>query len=132
MSYAIHIPSSGGKAGYGRNKTSAVQVRNFGRIVKQFRFVAGDVASKRRANLRAEDWVSKQREENMTNYTKNVVRKIRVAVSKRETFIMTYSELERTALSPTEDSSTTIDRLAKAAKCDWLTKDGEVRFFEGN
>lgn len=36
--FEIHLPTSGGKAGSGRNKTSSFQVRRAGVIVKQFRF----------------------------------------------------------------------------------------------
>lgn len=47
--YEIHVPSSGGKAGKGRNKTSTIQVRKDNLIVKQFRFVVGNVESKKKA-----------------------------------------------------------------------------------
>lgn len=42
--YTIHWPSTGGKAGKGRNRTSSVQVRdkNSNCIVKQFRFIVGN------------------------------------------------------------------------------------------
>lgn len=36
--YEIHIPTSGGKAGKGFNKTSSLQVRKNSCIVKTFRF----------------------------------------------------------------------------------------------
>lgn len=47
--YEIHVPTSGGKAGKGRNATSTVQLRKDNCIVKQFRFRMGglDPASTR-------------------------------------------------------------------------------------
>lgn len=36
--HTLYIPSSGGKAGKGYNKTSHVQIRRGGMILKQFRF----------------------------------------------------------------------------------------------
>jgi hypothetical protein len=38
----LHIPTSGGKAGKGHNKTGSVQVRKGGQILKQFRFRVDD------------------------------------------------------------------------------------------
>lgn len=39
--YKFFLPSSGGKAGYGMNKTSSLQIRNGNQIVKQIRFKVG-------------------------------------------------------------------------------------------
>lgn len=56
--YALKFArNTGGKAGKGRNKTSTVQVvQRVGegyRVLKQFRFRVGDIASQRRAVDRA-------------------------------------------------------------------------------
>ena len=40
--YEVHLPTSGGKAGKGCQKTSSIQVRRNNLIVKQFRFVISD------------------------------------------------------------------------------------------
>lgn len=39
--YVICMPTSGGKAGKGCNKTTSLQIRNGNVIVKQFRFKVG-------------------------------------------------------------------------------------------
>jgi hypothetical protein len=43
----LHLPTTGGKAGRGQNKTSTFQLRRGSQIVKQFRFTVGDAASRR-------------------------------------------------------------------------------------
>lgn len=40
--YELHQPESGGKAGYGKNVTSAIQVRKDNCIVKRFRYRISD------------------------------------------------------------------------------------------
>jgi hypothetical protein len=55
--YTVHLPTSGGKAGKGRNKTSAIQVRKDGCVVRQFRFNTDDRASYRLAMQRANAYV---------------------------------------------------------------------------
>lgn len=52
----LRLPSSGGKAGKHRNRTSNVQVRQDGCLVRQFRFEVDDVASYRAALKRAVDY----------------------------------------------------------------------------
>lgn len=43
--YTLYVPTSGGKAGKGNNKTGSLQIRNGNFIVKQIRFKVGaDVA----------------------------------------------------------------------------------------
>lgn len=54
--YIIRLPTSGGKAGKGRNRTSTVQVRKYGFLKAQFRFLVDDVASYRAAMRKAEDF----------------------------------------------------------------------------
>lgn len=49
----IHIPTSGGKAGKGYNKTSTIQVWQGSQIVKQIRFTVLDEASRKRAYEKA-------------------------------------------------------------------------------
>lgn len=51
--YTIRTPDTGGKAGYGRNKTSTVQVLYDRTLEKQIRFTVGDKESLRRATLKA-------------------------------------------------------------------------------
>lgn len=53
--FEVHLPTSGGKAGTGFNKTSTIQVRKNSMIVKQFRFYMADNESQRNAlrNARA-------------------------------------------------------------------------------
>lgn len=52
--FEIHVPTSGGKAGKGKNVTGSVQVRCRSQIVKQFRFDALSIYSKRYAIVRAQ------------------------------------------------------------------------------
>lgn len=40
--YKLYLPTSGGKAGEGRNKTSTLQIRNGNEIIKQIRFKVED------------------------------------------------------------------------------------------
>lgn len=47
------IPTSGGKAGKGHNKTSGVQVLRDGLLIKNFRFTVGDDESRDNALLKA-------------------------------------------------------------------------------
>jgi hypothetical protein len=44
--YQLYAPESGGKAGKGGNISTSLQVRQFGLIVKQFRFVLSDAGSR--------------------------------------------------------------------------------------
>lgn len=44
--FEFHIPTSGGKAGRGHNRTSTLQIRRDGCIKKQFRFVVADLSSR--------------------------------------------------------------------------------------
>jgi hypothetical protein len=54
--FELHVPTSGGKAGAGRNLTSNVQVRKNCMIVKQFRFRTNDDASYVHAKFLAKDY----------------------------------------------------------------------------
>ena len=56
--YEIHLPTSGGKAGWGRNVTSTIQVRNGTSIVKQFRFTVADDLSVAKAKTSARLWIN--------------------------------------------------------------------------
>lgn len=40
--YKLYLPVSGGKAGYGRNKTTSLQIRNGNQIIKTIRFNVED------------------------------------------------------------------------------------------
>ena len=57
--FEFHVPTSGGKAGYGCNKTSTVQVRKGGYLLKQFRFEMASrdsrLAAMRKARAYAKD-----------------------------------------------------------------------------
>lgn len=55
--YQFYVPTTGGKAGKGRNKTGTVQVRKDGFIKKQFRFKTNDRASSAKAFKKARDWM---------------------------------------------------------------------------
>lgn len=55
--FEIHLPTSGGKAGFGLNKTGSIQVRRDGFIVKQFRFDARNALSRRDAMKKAQRWI---------------------------------------------------------------------------
>ena len=59
--FVLHIPLSGGKAGKGRNVTGSVQVREGGRIVKQFRFRSAEAKSRRSAMQKARLWCDTKR-----------------------------------------------------------------------
>lgn len=39
--YKLFLPTSGGKAGKGKNKTTSLQIRNGNMVVAQFRFKTG-------------------------------------------------------------------------------------------
>lgn len=54
----IRIPTSGGKAGKGHNKTSTVQVMDGNMLVKQFRFKVGDSESYRKAREKAKLFIN--------------------------------------------------------------------------
>lgn len=56
--YEIHVPTSGGKAGFGCNVTSTIQVRKDGCICKQFRFTIADNESRDRAIAKAKGFVN--------------------------------------------------------------------------
>lgn len=58
--YEFHLPTSGGKAGTGFQKTSTIQIRKGGIIIKQIRFVIGDPAKRREAVAKAKDFVNAQ------------------------------------------------------------------------
>ena len=51
----IVMPTSGGKAGKGCNKTSSLQVRKDNMIVKQFRFTVNDPVSRKKAMDKARE-----------------------------------------------------------------------------
>lgn len=51
--YQSHIPTTGGKAGLGKNRTSSIQLREGNRIVKQFRFKTDDNESFKAAARKA-------------------------------------------------------------------------------
>jgi hypothetical protein len=51
--YEFHVPTSGGKAGKGCNRTSTIQLRMGNRIIKQFRFTLDDPASRTKAIRKA-------------------------------------------------------------------------------
>ncbi len=58
--YSIHVPTSGGKAGKGRNRTSTIQIckTDGGRvIVKQIRFVLYEPDSRINAMQKAKDFI---------------------------------------------------------------------------
>ena len=56
--YECHLPTSGGKAGKGHQKTSTIQVRKDNRIVKQFRFTIDDNESRKAAVAKAKEFAS--------------------------------------------------------------------------
>jgi hypothetical protein len=55
--YEVHLPTSGGKAGKGLNRTSTLQVRRDGSILKQFRFAVADFESRKIAVQKAKDFI---------------------------------------------------------------------------
>lgn len=59
--YEVHLPTSGGKAGKGCNKTSTIQVRRGGCIQKQFRWTLGIAFDRQRAIEKAKAWIAIQR-----------------------------------------------------------------------
>lgn len=67
MQYEIAESNShGGKAGYGRNKTATIQVREPIRpgeylLKAQFRYTVGDLKSHRKAHKQAEKWIARKR-----------------------------------------------------------------------
>lgn len=54
--HEFHLPTSGGKAGKGRNRTSTIQVRRGGVIVKQYRFPMDNEEKRKKAIQRAKDF----------------------------------------------------------------------------
>ena len=54
------MPTSGGKAGKGRNKTGTIQVRKWGMIAKQFRYKVGDENSRLAAIFKAKSFCEKK------------------------------------------------------------------------
>lgn len=58
--FEFRVPTSGGKAGKGFNKTSSLQVLRGNLMVRQFRFVVGDAASRKAAIEKARQFVSEQ------------------------------------------------------------------------
>jgi len=56
--YEFHLPTSGGKAGKGHQKTSTIQVRKANCIVKQFRFYVDDTESMKVAVGKAKEFAS--------------------------------------------------------------------------
>jgi hypothetical protein len=56
--YEFHLPTSGGKAGKGQQKTSTIQVRKDNVIVRQFRFDVDSVESRRVAVRKAKAFAS--------------------------------------------------------------------------
>lgn len=54
--YEFHLPTSGGKAGKGKQKTSTIQVRKDNIVVKQFRFVVDSVKSMKTAVAKAKEF----------------------------------------------------------------------------
>ena len=69
--YGLYVPTSGGKAGTGLNKTSSLQVRAGGCIVKQFRFTVLSPASRAKAVSKAREYALSQPSE----YSPRQVRK---------------------------------------------------------
>lgn len=55
--YIARVPTTGGKAGKGLAVTGTVQVLRNGQIVKQFRFVWEDEASRKAAARKARDFM---------------------------------------------------------------------------
>jgi hypothetical protein len=56
--YEFHLPTSGGKAGKGNQKTSTIQVWKDNQIVKQFRFTINDNESRKAAVAKAKAFAS--------------------------------------------------------------------------
>jgi hypothetical protein len=54
--YALHVPTSGGKAGKNCNKTSTVQLRLEDCVKKQFRFTVNDKESFKKAVAKAKKY----------------------------------------------------------------------------
>jgi hypothetical protein len=57
--FEVHLPTSGGKAGKGRQVTSSLQVRRGGAIVAQFRFRVSDPDSRKGAVAKARAFIEK-------------------------------------------------------------------------
>lgn len=55
--YEIHLPSSGGKAGKGKNVMSSIQARKNNQILKQFRFTVSSPESQRPAMRKLKNWI---------------------------------------------------------------------------
>lgn len=60
LGFEIHVPTSGGKAGTGRNRTSTIQLRRANCIQKQFSFVMDDPDSRSRAIAKAKHFAESQ------------------------------------------------------------------------
>ena len=60
LSYEIHLPTSGGKAGSGRAATSNFQIRKGNQVLKQFRFTVASETSRRAAMQKAKAWMLAQ------------------------------------------------------------------------
>lgn len=56
----FHIPTSGGKAGKGFQVSSTIQVRRGNQILKQFRFIVADPASRTAAATKAKTFARNQ------------------------------------------------------------------------
>lgn len=56
--YEIHIPTSGGKAGTGKNETSTIQIRLGNCIAKAIRFSMINPEQRSRAIQKAKDWIA--------------------------------------------------------------------------
>ena len=50
--YTLYVPTSGGKAGKGNNRTGSLQIRNGSQIIKQIRFKVGDDVAELAAKAR--------------------------------------------------------------------------------
>lgn len=58
--FSVYMPTSGGKAGTGHNRTSTIQVRRDNMVVKQIRFNMADGALE--AVRKAKAWILEQQQ----------------------------------------------------------------------
>ncbi len=58
--YQIYLPTSGGKAGKNKQKTSSIQIRKGGLILKQYRFDVNSDESRRSAVAKAKKFIAEQ------------------------------------------------------------------------
>ena len=58
--YEFFLPQSGGKAGFGHNRTSTIQVRRDNCVVKQIRFTVDSKESRSKAVVAAKIWAFQQ------------------------------------------------------------------------